>query len=123
MEELTKVYIYLAVTLIFITFAVSPLYASVTAANTNSAKIHVKEIAGVINMVMASPSDNLAYSIDMPKNCHIEIGSTFVRLRYTEMTITEEILQKKGFSVSPTTIDCNSGRMVITKSEQTITVS
>ncbi len=125
MEELTKTYIYLAVTLVFITFAITPLYQTVDESTKNSARLQAKEIAGVINMMKASPSYTLDYRLQMPPQFTLKITGEFVVLSAYGKEYVENII-RSGVSVQdfgPFDFGAQRDSITIKKSGTSITVS
>ncbi len=120
-EELTKTYIYLAVVLLFISFAISPLYQSIAAAKKDSAQLSAKQIAGIINMEKASSSQSVSYNLAPPSGrCSIQITSGFVDIRIDKIDYIEEIIQTP-VDVVPSSVDCSKNIMIV-KQDNMITI-
>ncbi len=118
---MTKAFILLAVTMLLLSFSANPLYASVQAATKNSARLNAIEIAGVISMMQATPSENMTYTIDLPKNCKIEVTDRFVKMEVGGATYIADFIQMPA-AVSPTQIDCKYKAIDVEKTRQGIVV-
>jgi len=120
-EELTKAYIYLAIILIILSFSVSPLYQSIQVATKNTARLTALEIAGVVNMLKSSPSENLKYSLEVPAKCEIDITNGFVKVKLEGGTYVVDFIQTP-VTVSENHIDCIRRKIIIEKNNQNIAV-
>jgi len=112
-SPLTKTYMYLALLLLFFSFAINPLYAAIDAGVKNNARLQAQEITGIINLMKTSSSRNLEYEINLVANCRLEINNRFVTFTVNPDTkavnATLAIIQS-DVSVDSKTIDCKNQR-------------
>jgi hypothetical protein len=79
-DELSFAFIEVAIILVVMIWAVDPIYKSIDLAQQNSAKLNAQEIAGIINAMKASQSDQMTYSGFLPPvTCTFEVNERFVK--------------------------------------------
>jgi len=117
MEPMQWLLVTLAITLIFVVFAINPMQAATDEAVSQNAYLQVRRIASVINLVASAP-DGTTYSIDMPmQKCRLLITKNFVKLDVKGFKETSETY---GL-ISPTGIqdnfeyDCNGRSIKVIK--------
>ncbi len=121
-EPMTMTYISLAVVLILVSFAISPLYASIQAATKNNARLSAMEIAGVINTMKSSPSENIVYKLGLPSKCIIDIFDGFVKVSTEDTQYIADFIQTP-VAVSPQPgIDCAQKSITLEKKGSRIEV-
>ncbi|MCX6815672.1 MAG: hypothetical protein NT120_02380 [Candidatus Aenigmarchaeota archaeon] len=124
-SELTKAYIFLAVLLVFISFAINPLYGMINAGVKNNARLQAREIAGIINVMKASPG-NIDYRIDVSGSCKIEINDRFVTYTInpdkTPVSSTVSLIEGET-QVENKDVACNSCTLTLRKIDNKITVT
>lgn len=113
-EAMTMTYISLAVLLLLSTFAITPLYASVRDATKNNARLTAMEIAGSINAMQASPSENLDFTFTLPSKCTIEITDKFVKVGIDDSSYIFDFLITNN-TILPQSIDCKQEIMTMQK--------
>jgi hypothetical protein len=111
-EELEKAYVYLAITLLFVSFTISPLYETINAGIKNSARLEVKEIAGAINMVKSSTSNDFFYTIDLPKECKLKITNSVASITVSKESYSQDIIQTPVSVIETGEIDCSINRKI-----------
>jgi hypothetical protein len=123
-SEAMKIFTYIAVALILVSVAINPLNASIQDAKKNTVRLAANEIAGVINIMKASPSVNLTYSrLEISASCKtVEVSNKFVRLNFENENYVSELIQSP-VAVSAAKIDCKKLYVTIEKKGKTITVS
>lgn len=121
-EELTKSFMYLAIALILLSFSAPSLYAAINSVTENSARLNAMEIAGVINTMKTSPSQNMEYTLDLPSKCRIDIDNHFVRVQIDNNYNPVELVQTPVTVSSEATIDCDQRTLSIKKAGQSIVV-
>jgi hypothetical protein len=120
-------YLVLAVTLILVSVFASPFYESLEFTKNNNARLEAQNIAGVINMIKSSTSDNFYYKKPLPKACTIEITDLMVNVSVTsgqqENSYVSNVIQTP-VKVEPATINCDKQRSLqFTKTGNSIGVS
>jgi hypothetical protein len=125
-EELTWAFVQVAIVLVFVAWAVTPLYKNIEQAQQNSARLNAQEIAGVINTMKASPAD-MKYRAFLPSStCTIEINSKFVKFDLSaggrRHVVTMDIIQTP-VAVSGGTFECAKRSITIEKRGAVIQVN
>lgn len=127
LAELTKVYIYVLLTLVFLTFAMNPIFKSIEELSINSARLQAQELAAVINTIKTADADSVRYSMNLPAPpCRVEFNSIQVSvvkiLNNKEFPYEADIIQTP-VPVTPISVDCETTRsIIIEKSGSTINI-
>ncbi len=81
MDPLPWLFVTMALTLIFIVFAVNPLQVAIDEAITNNARLEARRIASAINIVSTAP-DGTAYMLNLPRTkCNIRITGDVISVK------------------------------------------
>lgn len=128
LDELAWAFIQVAIILVFVTWAINPIFKSLELAQQNSAKLNAQEIAGVINTMKASQSNDMTYTANLPAvKCTIEINERFVKFDITasgkRQSVVMDIIQTpvKVFGNEPL-YDCSRKRITIEKQNNFIQI-
>ncbi len=88
-EPLQWAFIVIAMTLIFIVFAINPLQAAIDEAIKNHAQLQAERLVSAINLATAAP-EGTSYVFEMPKlKCKVKITDSFVKMIITPVAGVE----------------------------------
>ncbi len=78
-DDLTWAFVQIAIVLVFVIWAINPMFKSIELAQQNSARLNAQEIAGVINIMKTGASDMTYKTALPPVACTVEINEKFVK--------------------------------------------
>jgi GH25 family lysozyme M1 (1,4-beta-N-acetylmuramidase) len=110
LQELQWLFLILALSLIIIAWGISPMATAITEAIRTNARLTVLEMAGLINLLEASPDDT-CYKYSMYKmDCTVVLNETMINItvRDGENLISYNFsLLQTGTRIEPVVVECN----------------
>jgi hypothetical protein len=126
LDELTWAFIQVAILLVFVTWAINPIFKSLELAQQNSARLNAQELAGVINTMQASPADMTYTAYLPPVTCTVEINEKFVKFDLTaggkRQVVVMNLIQTPT-KIYGNTFQCRNKKITIVKSNGRIDIN
>ena len=112
-SEQMRLYIWLLVAFIMIGSATVPLEAVSEFREKMQARLEAEEIAGVINMMKAAPSQTMHYQKAMEVRCRrIEITDRVINVSLSRTDFYEIGVVQSRVKVTPNTLECKDRRTI-----------